>query len=194
MERGLAEIHRQVPGPIITESPARMTIKSLKRPFDVFVFHDAESSSNVNNLFRSPEALLANHLDQHSFGTSAVEFIVEDLLLGPKVELSIRNRDHDLPPHDLAFQMSVGVIFARPIMRISLRRCIKSGEVFQPLLIILVQSGLIVVDEDRSRNVHRIAKEKTFFDATLPDNVFHLGCDVQKSHSSGNVEGQVFGM
>jgi hypothetical protein len=43
---------------------------------------------------------------------AAVELPVENLLPGTEVEFARRSRDHDLPPHDLAFHMRIGVVLS----------------------------------------------------------------------------------
>lgn len=76
-----------------------------------------------DNLFLSESSnriLLTDDFNQHPFGPATVEFPVEDLFPGSKVELSFGDGDHDFAPHDLPFMVRVGIIFARPVMMISL--------------------------------------------------------------------------
>src|SRR6516162_6403016 len=53
---------------------------------------------------------IPDHLDQHALLAAAVELAVEDLFPRAEVELSLRHRDDDLPPHDLALVMRVAVV------------------------------------------------------------------------------------
>src|SRR5438046_416300 len=63
------------------------------------------------------------------------------------------NRDDDFPAHDLALKMSVGVVFARPVVSIGVRRSVRS-KFFQPHFIVVMKARFIVVDEYRSGGMH----------------------------------------
>jgi hypothetical protein len=71
--------------------------------------------------------------------SASVELTIEDLLPRPEVQLALRDRDHDLPAHDLAFQMRVGVIFASSIMVILPSRFMRS-QFLQPDLEIVQET------------------------------------------------------
>src|SRR4051812_49017435 len=53
----------------------------------------------------------ADDLYKYTLLPAAVELAVEDLLPRTEVELPLGDRHHDLTPHDLAFQVGVGVVF-----------------------------------------------------------------------------------
>ncbi len=101
-------------------------------------------------------ALLTNHLHHHPLGPSPVEFAVEDLFPGAEVEFAFGDGNDDLPAHDLAFVMGVGVVFAGAIVGVTLGRGVEGGQLFQPLFVVLVQARLVVVDEDAGGDVHRV--------------------------------------
>ena len=75
---------------------------------------------------------LPNHLHQYPLGSSAVEFAVEDLFPGAEVEFSVGDGDDDFSAHDLAFVMSVGVVFTGAVVVVALRRSVEGGEVLEP--------------------------------------------------------------
>jgi hypothetical protein len=52
----------------------------------------------------------------------------------------------------------------------------------------MVQSRLIVVDEDGGGDVHGIDQAEAFFYAALPQALFHLGRDVDKGPPGGDFE------
>jgi hypothetical protein len=56
----------------------------------------------------------------------------------PEVKFAFGNRDDDLASHDLTFQMSVGVIFAGPVVLIYAGWSVR-GQFFQPDLIVVMQ-------------------------------------------------------
>src|SRR5262245_47080552 len=55
----------------------------------------------------------------------------------------------------------------------------------------MVQSAFIVVDEDRSGDVHGVAKHQALYDAALADGFLDLRADVHERHLRGDVERQV---
>ena len=65
--------------------------------------------------------LLADHLDEHPLGSTAVELSVKDLLPGAEIQLPLCDRHHNLAAHDLAFVMGVGIVFAGAVVLVSFR-------------------------------------------------------------------------
>ena len=61
----------------------------------------------------------------------AVEFAVEDLLPRAEIEFAVGDRHDHLAPHDLAFQVRIGVILAGPVVTVLGNRFVR-GEFFQP--------------------------------------------------------------
>src|SRR5438046_515848 len=54
------------------------------------------------NWFRALRAILfSNDFHQHAFAPPAVEFTVKDLLPRPEIQLAVRDRHHNFPPHHL---------------------------------------------------------------------------------------------
>src|SRR5262249_33292527 len=62
------------------------------------------------------------------------------------------------------------------------------GELLQPLLVILVQSAFVVVDEDRRRDMHRIHENESFPDAAFANALSDLRRDVDETSPGRNVE------
>ena len=62
------------------------------------------------------------------------------------------------------------------------------------ILVIFMQAGFVVVDEDGSGDMHRITQDKPFLDSTLLNNCFDRRSNVLKRHPCGKVECQVFRM
>jgi hypothetical protein len=57
-----------------------------------------------------------------------------------------------------------------------------------PTFVVVVETALVVVDEDGRGDMHRVAKQKSFPDAAFPQTTLDLGRDVDECPSSGNVE------
>src|SRR5512141_76458 len=143
--------------------------------------------SQLNELTDGFEASLADDLDQYPLSPTPVELAVEDLLPRAEVELAARDRHHHLPPHHLALQVRVSVVLSRPVVEI-LRYRLVGCEPLQPTFIILVEAALVVVDEDGCSNMHRVAKQESFFDSAFPQTCFDLRRDVDECPSCRNVE------
>ena len=127
------------------------------------------------------------------FGAVAVELAVEDLFPRPKIELAISDGDDDFAAHDLAFHVGVGVVFAGAVVLVLGSRGMR-GEMFEPLFVVFVQAGFVVVDEDGCGDVHGVGEKQTFLDAGFADGFFTVGSDVDEAHAGGDVEGEVFGV
>ena len=63
---------------------------------------------------------------------------------------------------------------------------------FQPLLIIMVESRLIVIDEHRGRDVHSVDQTKTFRHAATVNEFLDLRCDVDEPASIRYFEPKMF--
>ena len=91
------------------------------------------------------EDLFPDNLDEDAFMAATVELAVEDLLPGTEVQTPVCDRHHYFTPHYLPLQMGVGIILTH-IMAILGNRFM-GRQFFQPDVIVMVQSGFIVVDK-----------------------------------------------
>ena len=92
--------------------------------------------------------------------------------------MSISYSTYNLPAHDLTFHMSVSIVL-KAIMGI-LGMGLFGSQLFQSFLKIRVQSGFIVIDEDRGCDMHRIHQAKTFADPAFAQAFFDLLGNVYK--------------
>src|SRR5438445_813774 len=74
---------------------------------------------------------LADDFHEHALAAATVEFAVKDLFPRAEVELSVRDRDDDLPPHHLPFEVSVSIVLTSEIMVVLRSRFVRS-ELFEP--------------------------------------------------------------
>src|SRR5271157_4929697 len=137
-------------------------------------------------------ALLSHDLDQHPLLAAPVELAVEDLLPGPKVELPAGNCHDDFAAHHLPLEMGVTVVFAGAVVVVGLGTRIVRGELFEPALVVLVQAGLVVVDENARGDVHGVHKTKSFPYAALAHGRLDLPGDVHEIHPLRDVEQEDF--
>jgi transposase InsO family protein len=64
-------------------------------------------------------ALFANDLEQHALAAPPVELAIKNLLPRTEVEFTRRDRDHNLPPHNLAFHMGIGIVLAGSVVTVA---------------------------------------------------------------------------
>ena len=91
---------------------------------------------------------LADDLHQHPLAPPAVEFAVEDLLPRAKVQPPPGHGDDDLAAHHLPFEVRVAVVLAGAVVTVTADRFVR-GQVLEPRFVVGVQTGFIIVDEDR---------------------------------------------
>ena len=73
----------------------------------------------------SGETSLSYYLDQHSLFSSAVEFAVENLFPRSEIQFALSDCHDGFPPHDLAFQVGVSVVFSGAVVSIGVRRRVR---------------------------------------------------------------------
>lgn len=130
---------------------------------------------------------LADDFDEDPLASPTIELTVEYLLPRPEVQLALRDGDNDLSTHNLPFQMGIAVVFPGSIVPI-LTDGLVGGKPLQPLLVVLVKTAFIVVDEHRCRNVLGIYEDQTFLDPALAQALLHFGRDVDECPAAGYVE------
>ena len=92
--------------------------------------------------------LLADDLDEDALLAPAVELAVEDLLPSSEVQLSRGHRNDHFAAHDLTPNMRVGVVLACSVVMVMVDGFVRR-QVLQPDLVVVMQSLLVIVDEDR---------------------------------------------
>src|SRR5277367_387469 len=121
------------------------------------------SESNFCGPNHEPHRLLfADYFYQHPLGPAPVELAVEYPLPRSEIEPPFGDRNHHLAPHHLPFMMGVAIVLAGAIMMVPLWARIVRRDHFEPSLVILMQSWLIVVDKNRRRDMHRVDQAQTF--------------------------------
>src|SRR6185437_13297578 len=61
-------------------------------------------------------------------------------------------------------------------------------QLLEPAFVVLVETGLVVVDEDARRDVHGVHETESLLDPALPHRLLDFGGDVHEIHARGNVE------
>jgi len=135
--------------------------------------------------------LVSYDLGQNALRPPPIEFAIEDSLPRSEVESAVGDGNDDFAAHDLAFVMGVSVVLARAVVSVA-ANWFMGGEFFEPAFVVFVQSILIVVYEDACGYMHGIHEAQSFADATLCNRLLHLRRYMNKVHSRGDIEGQVF--
>src|SRR5262245_57608847 len=97
--------------------------------FNIALAPDNLRARSVSGTGRAVDAAasLPDDLDEHPLGAVAVELAVEDLLPGAEVELPPGDRHDDLPAHDLALEVGVGVVLAGAVVAVAGRVGVEGG-------------------------------------------------------------------
>jgi len=123
--------------------------------------------------------------------SSSVELSIKDLFPGTKIEFPFRYRHDDLPSHHLPLDVRIGVVFPGIVVAVLVDWFVRR-QFLQPLLIIVVKSPLVIVDEDGRRDVHGIYESESFLDAALAKALSYLRSDIDETAAGRNVEPEFF--
>lgn len=131
--------------------------------------------------------LLANDFDQHALLSSTVELAIEDLLPGTEIQLARGDGDDHFPAHHLPLQVRISIILARAVMAILPNR-LMGRQLFEPLIIVVVEAGFVIVDEHGSRDVHGVHENQSLSNTAFPQALVHLRGDVEKGPAGWHVK------
>ena len=129
---------------------------------------------------------VADNFDEDTFAAEAVEFAVEDLFPRTEVEFPVGDGDDDFATHDGAFEVGVGVVLG-PVVGV-LGPGFLGGEFFQPAFEVLMEAGLVIVDEHAGADVHGVAEQEAIGDRAVTEAADDVGSDVDESASGGDIE------
>jgi hypothetical protein len=122
--------------------------------------------------------LFADDLDENPFLPFSVELSIEYPLPGPEVQLATGNSDSNLPAHNGAFQMGVGVVFVSVMLVPGVG--FFGRKPFEPDLKVMMQAGFVVVDKNAGGNMHGIAQQKPLRNAAFRKTLLDLRSNIDK--------------
>ncbi len=141
--------------------------------------------------------LLPNNLRQNPLPPATVEFVVEDVLPRPKMELSIRDRDDDLSTHDLPLVVSIRIVFPGSVVKIAtfcgVASWIERDQVFKPSLVVSMKTALVVIDKDACSDMHRVYEYQAILHTALGDEFLNLSMNRNDSPPLWDIHPEFFG-
>ena len=95
-----------------------------------------------------------NYFYEYPLFSPAIELTVKDPLPGTEIQSSISYGNNHFTPHDLPFQMCIGIVLVAIVA--VLVHWFMRRQLFQPDFIIVMQPRFVVVYEDGGSYVHGI--------------------------------------
>ena len=138
-----------------------------------------------------PVPSFPNNLHQDAFAPASIEFAVKNLFPRPEVQFAFRDRGDDFATHDLTLQVGVSVVLASAIVAISGRRLVRC-EFFQPDLVIVMESGFIVINKHGGGDVHGVDETKAVGHAAPVNELLDLRRDVEEAAPAGHLKPKMF--
>src|SRR5687767_1791793 len=132
----------------------------------------------------------AQDLDDHPLAALPVPFPVKHPLPGSQIELARGHRNDDLVAHGEAPEVGRGVVL--PGLVVPVQGGVPGCHgVLQPVQDVVPESRLVVVDEDRCRNVHCGNQRHSLPDSALLELGFDLAGDVDDLLAALGLEPEV---
>jgi len=145
----------------------------------------------MNFFRRLLKSLLPNDFHQRPLPASAIELAIKDLFPRAEVEFAFGNGYDNFASHDLPFHVGIRVILAGAVMEVlgggRVRR-----QLFQPYFIIVQQSVLGIIDEDRGCYMHGVYQTEPLLHTALAHEGLHGLCDVHEPTAVWNFKPEVF--
>ena len=94
-------------------------------------------------------------LYQYALLSPSIELPVKNLFPRTKIQFPFCYGHYDFSPHYLPLDVRVGIVFPSIVVAVLVDRLMR-GQFFQPGLIIVEKSSLVIVDEDGRRDVHGV--------------------------------------
>ena len=135
--------------------------------------------------------LFPHHFNNDSFRALPVELGIIDLLPGTEVQLSVCHRNDHFVMYDQALKVRIAVGFARAMVPVILA---ERGQLFEPLVDVLDETVLRIVDIDACRNMHGGHEDHALVDAAFRQRRLDLRGDVDVFAVLLRTERQIFGM
>lgn len=128
---------------------------------------------------------------QYSLLSSSVELSIKDLFPRTKIQFPFCYCHYYVSPHYLSLYVRIGIVFPGIVVAVLVNRFVRR-EFFQPSLIIVVKSSLVIVDEDGCRDVHGVYESESFLNTALKEALLYLRRNIDESMARRNVEPEFF--
>ncbi len=135
------------------------------------------------------QPLLTDNLHEDPLTATSIKLTVKNSFPWTEIEFALRERDNDFPPHHLSLQMSIAVVFTGLVM--SIHRPLR-GQPFQEIVVVLQQTGLVVIDVHTGRDMHRIHEHEALAYSALLYHCLDVGRDIEVSAPGLGLEPEFF--
>ena len=98
--------------------------------------------------------------------------------------------DFHFTAHKLAYKVSISIILTG-VVALLLDECV-GCQFLQPILIIMVQAGLIIIDEDERGSMHEVQKAEAILNIALAQGLSYNRCDVDQGMACRRLEQDFF--
>lgn len=136
-----------------------------------------------------PPLAAAHHLDDDALVALAVEFGVENALPRAQIEFACGDGHDHLMMYQQGLQVRVAVVLAGLVVTVVLA---EGRQRLQPLVDVVDQARLVVVDVNSGSDVHGRHERHAFSHAALLHRRLHLRRDMNVGAMFPGVKGQVF--
>jgi len=136
-------------------------------------------------------SLLSDHFDQDSLGSAAVELSVKDLFPGAEIEGASSDGHSHLSAHDLSLEMGIPIVLSRAVVPV-LVQGLMGSQPFQPVVIVVEEPLLVVIDIDAGSDVHGVDQTQSILYPAPSNHLFNPGGDVEIGPAAFSLKGQIF--
>src|SRR5579885_1654173 len=190
------------PASVTIKAPVTIALKTVRRSIRHFPLGVRGSSRGTQTsslagseaIAISAASSLAYYFYEHALAAPAVEFAVKNPLPRTEIKLAVGDRNYDLAAHDLTLVVCIAVVLAGAVVMVAGRAWIIRRQRFEPSLVVVVQAGLVVVDEDGGGDVHGVDEAQAFAHAALANGILDLARDIHEIHARGNIHREIPGM
>jgi hypothetical protein len=148
-------------------------------------------SSNSWATIRERKTLFPDDFDEHALPPPSVKFTVENLLPRAEVEFAVRYGNDDFAPHDLSFQVSIGVILAGAVVLVLRNRRVWR-QFFKPNVVIMQQTIFGIIYEYCRSDMHGIYQTDSLFHPTFSDQFLNRVGDIDESSAIWHFKPKMF--
>jgi len=134
--------------------------------------------------------LFPNYFDQNPFFPFPIEFPIKKLFPWSEIEFPLCDGYDDFASHDGSLQVGIGIVLVAVMLVLGVG--LFRGELLQPDFEVLVESGLIVINEDTGTDVHGVDQAEAFLNGAFAQTFLDLGSNIHEGPALWKLEPEFF--